>query len=124
MDKDTIGIIGTHPEPPFNKKSAKIRNTHLSQMVKEFSAYTKPLVILGDLNCTPYSHHFKEVLKGLRLKDSRCNFGLMSSWPTGFFPMLIPIDHCLYNDKCSLIERRVGPDIGSDHFPIYATIGF
>lgn len=124
VGQDTLGVLGTHPEPPFKKHNANIRNTHFSNMITAFKGYDKPLIILGDLNCTPYSLHFKNLLKGLNLSDSRCNFGVLNSWPTTFFPLLIPIDHCLVNSQVRVMNRYNGTDIGSDHFPIFCEVGF
>lgn len=59
-----VGIIGTHPEPPFSKRSSTIRNNHLENMASTMQSYKKPLAIIGDFNCTPYSTHFKKLLKG------------------------------------------------------------
>ena len=119
-----IGILGTHPEPPFNKRSSTLRNNHLKNITSSFKSYQGPLVIIGDFNCTPYSVHFKNLLKGLQLSDSRIRFGFLNSWPSTFFPFLIPIDHCLVNSKCKVIERYNGPNIGSDHYPIFCKVGF
>lgn len=119
-----VGILGTHPEPPFNKESAKKRNDQFEAIAAHFGTYESPLIIIGDLNCSPYSFHFKELLKNLRLSDSRIKFGILNTWPTNFFPLRIPIDHCLVNEKCKVIERYNGFNIGSDHFPIFAKIAF
>ena len=33
----------------------------------------------------------------------------------------MPIDHVTFGGGLVLIEHRVGPDIGSDHLPVFAT---
>lgn len=32
--------------------------------------------------------------------------------------MSIPIDHCLHSPDITVINRRVGSDVGSDHYPL------
>ncbi|MCI0525996.1 MAG: hypothetical protein L0Y56_00890, partial [Nitrospira sp.] len=52
------------------------------------------------------------------LKDSRDGFGIQASWPT-FVPLfLIPLDHCLVHSSVQVLDRRLGPKIGSDHYPV------
>lgn len=119
-----IGILGTHPEPPFNSNGARLRNNQLQKIAEYFKDYQKPFVLVGDLNCGPYSYHFKKLLKGLQLSDTRNKFGILNTWPSTFFPLWVPIDHCLVNIHCKTINRENGPNIGSDHFPVFATIGF
>jgi endonuclease/exonuclease/phosphatase family metal-dependent hydrolase len=57
------------------------------------------------------------------LRDSREGFGLQNSWPA-YWPWLsITIDHCLVSRDIRLIDRKVGPDIGSDHYPVLVEVG-
>ena len=40
------------------------------------------------------------------------------TWPT-YNPLLwIPIDHCLVSPEIIVTDRQIGPDVGSDHYPI------
>ena len=71
--------------------------------------------ILGDLNVSPWSPHFG----GLLRESGR---GVQATWPTNLAPMRIPIDHCLVSPDVSVVGRRVGPDVGSDHFPIVVDV--
>jgi endonuclease/exonuclease/phosphatase (EEP) superfamily protein YafD len=32
--------------------------------------------------------------------------------------MRVPIDHLLHSDTLSVVDRRLGPAMGSDHFPL------
>ncbi len=65
----------------------------------------------------------------LFLLDSRRGFGVQRSWPTSMKvsilgTMRIPIDHALVSRDVKVLDRRVGPFIGSDHFPIMVDIAF
>lgn len=52
------------------------------------------------------------------MKDSSEGRGLQWSWPAGFRPLAIPIDHCLTSSGLRIDSRGMGPYIGSDHFPL------
>jgi endonuclease/exonuclease/phosphatase family metal-dependent hydrolase len=34
----------------------------------------------------------------------------------------IPIDHVVVSPEVRVTDRRVGPDVGSDHLPVEATL--
>ena len=42
----------------------------------------------------------------------------MPTWPTNQIWMRIPIDFCLVSQEFTIMDKRVGVDIGSDHFPL------
>jgi endonuclease/exonuclease/phosphatase (EEP) superfamily protein YafD len=63
--------------------------------------------------------HFMEQ-NGLR--DSALGFGLHPTWLSRWLPLGIPIDQILHSDAIAVLDRRVGPDVGSDHFPVTADI--
>src|SRR5262249_6462450 len=74
-------------------------------------------IIIGDLNSTDGSAHFRDLLRVSGLRDSRLGFGRQPSWPTmGFYR--IAIDHALVSDDLAVVDRRPGPNVGSDHFPL------
>jgi endonuclease/exonuclease/phosphatase (EEP) superfamily protein YafD len=61
---------------------------------------------------------FRDFLATTGLKDSRVGFGWQPTWPTGSMSLRIPIDHVLVEPDLVVLERQVGPDIGSDHLPV------
>ena len=32
--------------------------------------------------------------------------------------LLIPIDHCLYGSGLHVNAKKIGPNVGSDHYPV------
>ena len=48
--------------------------------------------------------------------------GVQATWPTWFWPGMIPIDHCFVGAGVVVTGRRVGADIGSDHLPVHLSI--
>ena len=112
----------THPLPPVGQTYWSLRNEHLQNLARFISAETKPTLLIGDLNTSPWSHWFKFGTTG-RLSDSRKGFGIQLSWPT-MWPWFIrvPIDHLLYSREFEVLERSILPEVGSDHFPFYAKL--
>lgn len=118
----TITILATHPTPPIGSEYTEYRNSQLIEIAKLTKGRSN-LVVLGDLNTTSYSTHFKSLLNNGNLKDSRKGFGIQSSWPTWFSPASITLDHCLVSNDIVVKSRKIGQDIGSDHLPVIVEIG-
>jgi len=111
-------MLATHPLPPAGSEYARLRNGQLAQLPGWVHRATSPLVLLGDLNVSPWSPYFKRLIRDSGLRDSSQGRGVHPSWPT-FSPMLlIPIDHCLYSRGIAIVDRRTGPYVGSDHLPL------
>jgi endonuclease/exonuclease/phosphatase (EEP) superfamily protein YafD len=87
------------------------------------------VLLLGDFNATPYATAFRRTLAASGLADSadtpaeRPAFvrpTWFSSWPG----IGLPIDHALVGPGIRIVERRLGPDIGSDHRPLVLLLRF
>ena len=74
-------------------------------------------IVMGDFNSTDGSPYFREFLATTGLRDSRLGFGRQGSWPA-WSPYKIAIDHALVSPDLAVVARRLGPSIGSDHFPL------
>jgi endonuclease/exonuclease/phosphatase (EEP) superfamily protein YafD len=110
--------MATHPLPPAGRDYSRWRNNQLAQLPGWVHRATSPLLLLGDLNVSPWSSHFRRLLRESGLRDSSQGRGVLPTWPT-FSPLLrIPIDHCLYSQGIAIVDRRTGPHVGSDHFPV------
>ena len=122
FDDCQLRVIGTHPLPPIGSERSNRRNQHLAQLAELVKDSVLPTVVVGDLNCTPWSPHFRRLLQRAKLADSRLGFGIQATWPTDILPLRIPIDHALVSPEIGVFHRFVGPHIGSDHFPIVVDI--
>jgi endonuclease/exonuclease/phosphatase (EEP) superfamily protein YafD len=118
LDERYLTIIDTHPPPPKSYTLTNYRNHQLEDIAEFVSGQTGDVMVLGDLNTTPWSPFFQEFLRRSSLRESRNGFGLQLSWPTDRVPFLVPIDHILVSKGIIINKRRVGPNIGSDHFPV------
>ena len=113
-----LTVIGLHPPPPMNGALSAERDRQLDAVIERVRSIDGNVVLLGDLNMTPWAPKFGELL-GAGLLDSREGFGVQTSWPASWpAPLRIPIDHCLVSPEVVVTQRRIGPEIGSDHRPI------
>ncbi len=113
-----VDVIATHPVPPLSRGSAWCRNDHLREMAAACAALDGPVVVLGDLNCTPWSPFFRDLLRDAGLRNAQRGYGPRGTWPT-FNPLMrVPIDHCLVSPGIVVRDFRIGPGIGADHLPI------
>ncbi len=118
FDGQPLVIIATHPLPPADATYARLRNEQLLAVADLAQEQAVPVIVLGDLNITSWSPYFDELLKRGGLADSRRGFGVQATWSPFFGPLRIPIDHCLVSSQIKVVNRRVGPDLHSDHLPI------
>lgn len=114
---DKLCVIATHPLPPLGAAYSRWRNEQLEKL-SDYISSSLPLILLGDLNVTPWSYHFRKLLKCTDLIDSSEGRGIQPTWPN-YNPLLwIPIDQCLHSRDVAVLNKRIGEDVGSDHFPV------
>jgi endonuclease/exonuclease/phosphatase (EEP) superfamily protein YafD len=120
-----LTFVGTHPASPRSASGFELRNSQLEQVGQLASVVRGPVILMGDLNTTSWSPFFQELLSKSKLLDSRRGFGVEPSWP--WLPgalFRIPIDHCLVSESVSVLDRRIGPEVGSDHRPVFIDFAF
>ncbi len=119
-----INLIATHPYPPKHPNGLELRTEHFKNMTQYINEMEGPILLMGDLNCSPYSPHFKNLLAETNLRDSRKGFGIQATWPALFIPAAFPIDHALFSSEFNVLSRTKGRKIGSDHLPIILTVEY
>lgn len=119
-----ITVIATHPLPPLGAAQARRRNHHLAALPGLMAGRAGPVLLLGDLNVSPWSSHFRRLLDDSGLKDSSAGRGLYPTWPAHMPIFLIPIDHILHSPDLTILDKRTGPSVGSDHYPVLVDFAF
>ncbi|HKU99464.1 MAG TPA: endonuclease/exonuclease/phosphatase family protein [Vineibacter sp.] len=113
-------VIGAHPASPIHPLYVDSRNAELDIIARLAASAPGPVVALGDFNATPWSAPMRRLVRTspLRYADLAA-----TTWPT-FLPQWlgIKIDHIMLGKGCGVADYGVGPDIGSDHRPVVATI--
>jgi len=123
LGKDIVTILFTHPLPPGSRDYFNRRNKQLEEIIARKEDFGDRLIVLGDLNMTSWSYYFERFKNKMNLHDTREGFGVNPSWPTMLPIMLIPIDHCLTSHNIVTLNRKIGTNIGSDHYPVYIELG-
>lgn len=121
LNNKHLHILLTHPVPPIGKNNANARNRALEETAKFISNIQDPFILVGDLNTTMWSPHYKNLEKTSKLYNTRQGFGICPTWPSSMFTK-IPIDHILVSPDIHTIHFEVLPSIGSDHLPILAKL--
>mgnify|MGYP001793022597 CR=1 FL=1 len=119
-----LSLFATHPIPPIGHRETLTRDAQLSRLGQRVANTEGPVLLVGDLNTTPFSPSFSDLLRRGGLRDSARGYGYAPTWPTFFVPLSIPIVHALHTPDIEILDRNVGPDMGSDHYPLIVTIRY
>jgi|MDTC01.2.fsa_nt_gb endonuclease/exonuclease/phosphatase (EEP) superfamily protein YafD len=114
-----VRLVGVHPVPPIRPALSKSRNDLLSMVARNVSKNKYPTIVAGDFNATPWSPHFRDFASVADLSDSARGRGLQNTWNR--YPIFVtglPIDHVLTSTGITVLTRKIGPQIGSDHRPV------
>lgn len=122
INQDSVLFYGVHfPKPTYIQEHSD-RTMQFLKLAHQIKRKSKPTIVAGDFNASPFSPIFQKFLQTSRLKDSRNGFGWQPTWPS-YFPLLwLPIDHVLVSSEIQVIKRNTGSFIGSDHFPVIAEL--
>lgn len=107
-----LRIIVAHLFSPKNGSSTRGRNEQLRFMTKVTATDSLPLLLLGDLNLSPASPHWRAFVSDTGFK--RAPGTSPATWPTSFGPGGIAIDHLLARNL-GLTDVEPFPIPGSDH---------
>jgi endonuclease/exonuclease/phosphatase (EEP) superfamily protein YafD len=111
-------LLSVHTSWPLGPASSALRDRQLA-LIGEFArSRTGALIVVGDLNVSPFSPHFQALLAGGNLKSAAQGFGWQPTWPTFLPPAGIQIDHMLTGPGVFVTRFRRGSQVGSDHLPI------
>lgn len=116
-----IRIISTHPVPPMGQRGFELRNRQLNVLADRVAAFRSyhprdSVIVVGDLNLTPWSPVFDDFLTRSGLKNAASGHGLEPTWYRWkFFPFGLLIDNGLYAGSLQPEDRAILPDMGSDH---------
>jgi endonuclease/exonuclease/phosphatase (EEP) superfamily protein YafD len=118
INHQPITFLFSHPPTPMNPPVLERQARHFQFWAKNRGHYGRNWILVGNLNTTPWTSEFQNFIKSTNLQDSQLGFGVQASFPTFFTPLMIPVDHCLVSDRIVVLERHLGPNLGSDHLPI------
>lgn len=111
-------LVATHPLPPGGPAYSARRNVQLEKVAARIATLEGPVLLLGDLNVTPWSYYYRRFLKTSGLIDSARGRSICPTWPTCVPLVWIQIDHCFHSKEVVIRSRKIGQNIGSDHYPV------
>lgn len=116
----TVTVLFVHPVIPIGL--FKLRNEDLQVIGREAASAGEPVLVFGDLNCTPWSFFYRKLKKDGKLSDTMRGFGVQATWNAFWYFPTIPIDHCFASKEFITIYRPTGSRVGSDHLPVYVEL--
>jgi hypothetical protein len=91
-----------------------------SSIISSWLENKAPVIILGDFNMPVESSIYRENFGHYNNAFNEAGFGF--GFTKHIRILSVRIDHILTDDNFSVIEAKVGNDVGSDHSPILATL--
>lgn len=116
-----VNFYLVHPPNPLSALGRGRYNPETDALTARIARDGGSRIVAGDFNRTEASPRFGKFLEQTGLRDSRFGFGRQASWPTNL-PITIAIDHAFLSADLAIVERRLGPKIGSDHYPLIFTV--
>jgi endonuclease/exonuclease/phosphatase (EEP) superfamily protein YafD len=114
--------IATHPYPPYSRTSSQMLVRCLHATAAAAARSPVPCIVAGDFNATPWSAGFRAFVAGSGLRDTALGRGVQPTWNARRLFVRIPIDHIFAPPSATVVRRTIGPDVGSDHFPVEAEL--
>lgn len=118
LEGRTLAVVATHPMPPGGALLAAERNRQLDWLARRVAAIPHPVLLLGDLNTSPWSPVYRRFIGTSGLRDSARGRSIRPTWPAPLPLLWIPLDHALHSPDVAIVARQVGPAVDSDHYPL------
>lgn len=112
---DGVQLVTAHPPSPGDPGLKADRDRQLADTATGL-AMEAPFIVAGDFNTTPWGRAYASA-PGTRAGDPR----FAGTFPAMLGPLGLPIDHIRFGGGLKLTDYREGPDVGSDHLPLFAT---
>jgi len=132
LNGQLINLIGTHPLVPVKSRTFHSRNRQLAALSNYIQGIDAPLILVGDLNLTPWSPYYRRFINRTKLHNTRLGFGILPTWPRAATHVLlphwllpfmnIPIDHCLVSKQLGVARMYTGGNANSDHDSLIADL--
>lgn len=108
---------------PLDRHIATTQAQQFKGIVHWVQQQRHPVIVIGDLSTSPWSHSFAQLLQDTQLQNSQLGFGVQGTWPsTGGAIGQIPVDHCLISPSFVTIKRQLGPSYTSDHHALVVSL--
>lgn len=133
MQHQSVQLIVAHAMVPIKPRLFEYRNRFLAELAAYIQQQPqRPLILLGDLNLTPWSPYYRKLVDETGLHNSRLGFGLEPSWietasyiryPSWLTALVkIPIDHILVSSEIKVADCQTRQAANSDHRMLWSDL--
>jgi endonuclease/exonuclease/phosphatase (EEP) superfamily protein YafD len=112
---EPVDVVLTHVHTPF---AGSLHARHLRALAEVRDRLGDSVAVCGDFNAVPWSQPLRRLTSATGLRSIHDSYGLGGTWPTAMPFLRVPIDNCLVSEGLIVLDRHLGPDVGSDHFPL------
>jgi endonuclease/exonuclease/phosphatase (EEP) superfamily protein YafD len=115
-----VTVFGIHSHKPTKAEGAGSQRSYfewIGQRAREVRAESRPFIVVGDFNATPWSTPLRGFAERCGLLDTSRGIVFGATW-SYFLPYRLMIDHGFVSSEWRLLRRKVGPSLGSDHRPL------
>lgn len=114
----TVRLSAVHPMPPITAAYAQRRDEVLREEARHLAQAGGLALLAGDLNTTPWARGLFAVAPQLRRAS-----GVAGTWPQmGGWLSVLPLDHVLASADWRVAGQAHGPNLGSDHRPVFVRL--
>ncbi|GAB2714852.1 endonuclease/exonuclease/phosphatase family protein [Halomonas garicola] len=121
---ERVRFYALHPRPPAPSESETSlwRDGELLLVGQMIHRDPKPTLAAGDLNDVAWSRSTRMFCRVSHMLDPRRGRGMFSTFHAKYPLLRWPLDHIFVSEHFTLTAMRRLKSIGSDHFPIMATL--
>lgn len=118
-------VLAAHAPRPGSPLESAERTTTLTQYDAIIAEVGMPVIVAGDHNASAMLPSFRDYLHRAHLSmPSEPGAWFAATWPSEYPAIGIRIDHILTTPELGSSLVAAGPDIGSNHLPLTADVGF
>lgn len=106
------------------------RNRLIHRLLDLLAQEDLPYIVAGDFNTSDNTLIYDDLAAVMRDSFRETSTGLGATWPAaagddplpGAIPPLLRIDYVWHSPGLQALATEIGPDLGSDHLPVVATL--
>ena len=120
----TFRFVGLHPKPPVPGEDTEERDAEMLYSALFARKSGVPVVVSGDFNDAAWSHTSRRFKRVGGFLDPRVGRGMIPSFDANSYWMRAPIDQFYATEDVAVLDFALGPNVGSDHFPVIVKVAF
>ena len=132
VNQSILELIAAHPIVPIKPQLFNRRNGLLKEITTYLQQEEKSLIFLGDMNLTPWSPYYSQLIRDIGLHNTRLGFGIEPSWieAATYVPypdwittlVKIPIDHIFVSKDFKVSDCQTMKAANSDHRMLWSDL--